>query len=119
MGGEWRGACVPLLINQAALLLPRGPENCLILHHCNALRKGAPFWSLLRSMLKARRHGEREIGGCMEMGGFREIGGYREVGYIRDMGGYRKVGGLEETTVLSKMGGQREMCSYVSCVMWL
>ncbi len=84
-----------------------------------ASKKGAPFWSLLRSMLKARMHGEREICGYMEMGGFREIGGYREVGYIRDMGGYRMVGGLEETAVLRKMGGQREMCSYVACVFWL
>jgi hypothetical protein len=77
--GEGRGACVPLLINQAALLLPRGPENCLILHHYNALKKGAPFWSLLWSMLKARMHGDREIGGYMEMGGIREMGGHRKV----------------------------------------
>jgi hypothetical protein len=77
--GEGRGACVPLLINQAALLLPRGPENCLILHHYNALKKGAPFWSLLRSMLKAR---DWWLTGYMEMGGFMEIGGYREVGGV-------------------------------------
>jgi hypothetical protein len=76
--GEGRGACVPLLINQAALLLPRGPENCLILHHYNALKKGAPFWSLLRSMPKARMQGDREIGCYMEMGGIREMGGHRK-----------------------------------------